>query len=173
MAGETTPKIGNERKFLVRWIPLEIVTANYTQIQQGYMAINSDGTELRLRRTHAGTSRKFTYSQTDNTFPDLRRQRGPERPVSKKLFEESWFLTEGSQIGKVRYEIPITPPFVAELDLFTGSLAGRHLVEVELPAEVSWDEFSQPAWFGLEVTLDDRFKDQQLAIHGWPEEPIA
>ncbi len=56
----------------------------------------------------------------------------------------------------------------AELDVFAGTLTGLVLVEVEFDADDAMAAFEPPAWFGAEVTDDDRYSNASLAVDGMP-----
>ena len=53
--------------------------------------------------------------------------------------------------------------------MFAGELTGLVFAEVEFPDEAAAAEFVQPAWFDRDVTFDDRFKNNRLAL--WEEAP--
>jgi adenylate cyclase len=56
-----------------------------------------------------------------------------------------------------------------ELDVYEGPLAGLVTAEVEFPSERDGSAFEPPAWFGEEVTDDDRYKNEALAREGIPD----
>lgn len=51
----------------------------------------------------------------------------------------------------------------AELDVFSGTLAGLVLVEVEFSSDRAMVAFDPPGWFGTEVTDDRRYSNAALA----------
>jgi adenylate cyclase len=57
----------------------------------------------------------------------------------------------------------------AEVDVYTGRLAGLIVVEVEFSTRQEAEEFEPPAWFGDELTGDPRWSNAALAAHGKPE----
>ena len=77
-------------------------------------------------------------------------------------------------IEKTRYRLPagdglVIDGLVIELDVYAGSLSGLQVAEVEFGDEDAARRFRPPAWFGREVTDDDRFKNRSLAVDGLPE----
>jgi CYTH domain-containing protein len=55
-----------------------------------------------------------------------------------------------------------------ELDVFEGELEGLVVAEVEFDSDAAADSFEPPEWFGDEVTGDDRYLNETLAIQGRP-----
>ncbi len=66
-------------------------------------------------------------------------------------------------IVKTRLFIPLDRGLTAELDVYHGKLDGLVVAEVEFPTEEAANLFEKPAWFGAEVTYDDRFRNKNLA----------
>lgn len=83
--------------------------------------------------------------------------------------EEFYRLLNRAQwrIDKVR-RIACEGNHVFEMDEFLGALSGLHIVEVEFASTEEADAFVPPAWFGREVTHDERFKCVSLATNGLP-----
>ena len=69
---------------------------------------------------------------------------------------------------KRRHSIPLDGGLIAELDVYRDALQGLEVVEVEFPSEPDADAFTAPAWFGAEVTGDERFSNRELAERGRP-----
>jgi CYTH domain-containing protein len=65
-------------------------------------------------------------------------------------------------IEKIRYRIQIGP-VIWEVDEFLGDNEGLILAEVELRNE--YEQVILPGWVGEEVTHDDRYYNNYLAIH--------
>ena len=65
--------------------------------------------------------------------------------------------------------LPFGDGLTAELDLYDGPLEGHQLVEVEFDDDDAADSFQPPAWFGREVTDDNRYTNSSLARYGWPD----
>jgi len=152
-----------ERKFLVPEAPDGVDAHPSTAIEQGYLAIHDDGTEVRIRRRDGGST--LTVKSGGG-----RTRAEEELELDDATFERLWPLTEGRRIEKVRHVIPTDAPGVEiELDTYGGDLGGLVVAEVEFAGEAEADAFEPPAWFGPEVTDDKRFKNQRLAVDGRPD----
>jgi CYTH domain-containing protein len=155
-----------ERKFLVPEPPADLRRRPSTRIEQGYLAVGDDGTEVRVRRRdgHAtltvkgGRGRSRTEEEID---------------IDAARFERLWPLTAGRRLEKTRYVIPAAGDLELEVDVYTGALAGLTVAEVEFAGEEEANAFERPDWFGHEVTDDVRFKNQRLACDGAPVDPGA
>lgn len=150
-----------ERKYLVASMPAGLGGHPPLEIAQGYIAIADDGTEVRVRRAD------------DETTLTVKRGRGLTRveeaiELDRSEFERLWPLTEGCRIVKARHRIPLGGDLVAEVDVYGESLAGLVLAEVEFPSEEAARAFTPLPWMGAEVTEDDRYKNQSLAVGGAP-----
>ncbi|MFQ5627543.1 MAG: CYTH domain-containing protein [bacterium] len=149
-----------ERKFLVKKLPPNLDRFPKLEIQQGYIAITHDGTEVRLRQ------KSSKFYQTVKNGEGLKR-REVEIAITREQFGKLWPLTEGKRIEKVRYEIA-HGAFTIELDIYRGALVGLLVAEVEFVSESESQSFMPPKWFGAEVTHDSRYKNKNLAVHGMP-----
>ena len=151
-----------ERKFLVDAVPDGLDGRRSTAIEQGYVAIDPDGTEVRIRR------RDGASTLTVKSGGGLARVE-EELAIDDAAFERLWPLTAGRRIEKVRHVIPTDVPGVEiELDDYRGDLDGLLVAEVEFPGEDEAHAFTPPPWFGADVTDDRRFKNQRLAVDGRP-----
>ena len=150
-----------ERKFLVPERPDDLDRHPSTAIEQGYLAIADDGTEVRIRRR--GGSATLTVKGAGG-----RSRVEEELDIDDERFERLWPLTEGRRIEKTRYEIPTEDGATIELDVYDGALAGLVVAEVEFDSEDAADHFAGPDWLGPEVTEDKRYKNQRLACEGRP-----
>ena len=152
-----------ERKFLVDAPPPDRAEHPSSALEQGYLAIHADGTEVRIRR------RDGTSLLTVKSGGGLVRVE-EELPIDDGVFERLWPLTEGRRLEKVRHLIHAEPPgLVIELDVYGGDLAGLVVAEIEFGSEAAAEAFTPPAWLGRDVTGDARFKNQRLAVDGRPE----
>lgn len=147
-----------EKKYRVNHIPPDIGSG--TLIEQGYLAVEPDGTEIRLRK------KANRYFQTVKKGSGLVRTE-VEVELTEAQFTALWPLTAGKRLSKYRHKLPVGP-HVCELDVFCGPLKGLVLAEVEFASIEESRRFAPPDWFGADVTGDDRFKNQYLALHGMP-----
>jgi len=164
-AGAVTERGGTEieRKFLVRELP-NLDDAKKQEILQGYLAVDGDGTEVRVRRIGE------RHVQTVKTGAGLRRGE-IEIDITPSQFDSLWPATEKRRLEKVRFELN-HDRYVIELDLYRGKLAGLQVAEVEFDSEEESAAFTPPAWFGREITEKSVYKNRNLAIHGLPEHAL-
>jgi adenylate cyclase len=149
-----------ERKFLVRELP-NLHDAKKQEILQGYLAVDADGTEVRVRRIGE------RHVQTVKTGAGLKRGE-IEIDITPSQFDSLWPATEKRRLEKVRFELK-HGRHVIELDLYRGTLAGLKVAEVEFDSEQESIAFTPPTWFGPEITEDSAYKNRNLAIHGLPK----
>jgi adenylate cyclase len=147
-----------ERKFLLGSLPPGLGAG--TRIEQGYLAIDPAGAEVRVRRRGEKTL------MTVKTGVGM--VRGEEEfPLDGELFERLWAMTEGRRVVKTRHLVPVGA-FCAEVDVFEGALSGLLTAEVEFPDEAAALAFEPPAWLGRDVTDDPRYANRALAVNGRP-----
>jgi CYTH domain-containing protein len=145
-----------ERKFLVKWLPDNLKRARHFIIEQGYLATESAGRQVRLRKTGKATSLTFKVGRSSH-----REER--EVKLSPKQFAALWPGTAGRRLRKVRYEIPWDNVKI-EIDIYRGRHAGLVVAEVEFPNTASCRRFKAPWWFGREVTGEKRYSNVRLAL---------
>lgn len=149
-----------ERKFRLRRPP-DLSGTDADPIEQGYLAIGTDG-EVRLRR------------KGEQTLLTVKRGAGLSRgeaevEVSREQFEALWPLTEGRRLRKRRHVLP-HDGLEIEVDLYEDELEGLIVAEVEFDSEEQARGFEPPAWLGDEVTGDERFLNESLAVGGAPDD---
>src|SRR5207249_5570109 len=133
-----------ERKFLVKWLPDNLKRSRSLVIEQGYLATESAGRQVRLRKQ--GHAASLTFKLRRGNHREEREVR-----LSPKQFAALWPGTAGRRLRKVRCEIP-WKNLVVEIDIYQGRHAGLVVAEVEFPDRVSCRKFKPPSWFGREVT---------------------
>ena len=153
------PDVEIERKFLVSHAPADLPPGE--PIEQGYLAVAPDGTEVRIRR-RAGRS-----TLTIKSGP-ARVRVEEELDIDDRRFEALWALTAGRRIAKTRHLVPLGDELTAELDVYAEELDGLLTAEVEFASEQASADFAPPDWLGHEVTGDARYANQSLALHGAP-----
>jgi CYTH domain-containing protein len=158
MKSPTTTEI--EKKYRVSRIPRDVERLTGTLIEQGYLAISADETEIRLRR------------KGDRFFQTVKKGRGLVRTeveieLTEAQFARLWPMTAGRRLSKLRYEIPLAGN-VCDLDVFRKPLSGLVLAEVEFSTIEDSRRFVPPDWFDEDVTEDDRYKNKHLATRGMP-----
>lgn len=149
-----------ERKWLVDEPP-KVSKRKKVTIHQGYLAVNRNGTEVRLRR------QDDKHFQTVKTGTGL--QRGEiEVKLSRKQFNALWPATRGHRLEKVRHTLKWRGNKI-ELDVFKKKLSGLLIAEVEFKSKPEAEAFSPPEWFGEEVTDDKSYKNVNLALRKKPK----
>lgn len=157
-----------ERKWRVEAVPPELLERPGEPIDQGYLAIAGDGSEVRLRRR--GQRCFLTFKAGRGMV-----RRELEAELESAQFEALWPGTEGRRLEKVRRVVPLGCgrglELKLELDVFGGRHTGLAIAEVEFPDEAAAHAFRPPAWFDAEVTDDDGYRNQRLALDGMPGAP--
>ncbi len=148
-----------ERKFLVTKTPVDLKSYKSQEIEQGYI-IAEEQLEIRVRR------KGDKFFQTIKGSGDLKRSE-IEIELSENQFNTLWPLTEGKRVEKRRYEIPYNN-IIIEVDIYSGTLAGLIVAEVEFSSEEESKLFSPPNWFGKEITTDKRYKNKNLSLNRFP-----
>jgi adenylate cyclase len=150
-----------EKVFKVRRIPQNIDQYPSTNIVQGYLAIEPDGAEARLRKI--GDRYVESYKGSGRL-----ERRELEIELSRDQFDALWPATEGRRLEKVRYKIDSGGQTI-ELNIYKGKLEGLALAEIEFRSRAESEGFESPDWLGEEVTEDKRYKNQNLAQKGAPQ----
>ena len=145
-----------ERKFLVSGA-LSFEGAGRV-MHQGYIALDPDGTEVRLRR-EAGL----------NTL-GIKRGPGIERheteiDIEDDVAEGLWALTEGRRLEKSRY-LRIERGVRVEIDVYAGPLSGLVVAEVEFETLEAAEAFEPFEWLGEEISGNPRYRNNVLARLG-------
>src|SRR5919198_3078972 len=148
-----------ERKFRVPDPPPWLSGCRSETIEQGSLAIGGGGEEVRLRRIDG------------SDVLTVKRGRGEERleveiQLTDDQFRALWPLTEGRRLEKRRHRVEGDP--LIEVDVYRGDLAGLVIAECEFPSLAASHRFEPPQWLGEELTADDRYANQQLALRGLP-----
>jgi adenylate cyclase len=144
-----------ERKFLVKELPSNLKDYENTPIEQGYIAVKRDGTQVRLRK--AGSRHTLTVKRGRG----LKRQE-LEIDLIPEQFNELWPATEGRRLKKTRYDIPFADRTI-EVDVYNGRNKGLVVAEVEFDDDEQCKNFNPPDWFGKEVSGKTRYSNVKLA----------
>jgi CYTH domain-containing protein len=150
-----------ERKFRIERPPDWLEEHPATELHQGYIVVTDDA-EVRLRK--ADGEHKLTVKRGKG---EVRREE--EIGLEAEQFEALWPLTESQRVSKRRYRVPLeATDLTAEVDVFEGDLEGLVVAEVEFGSEDQGAAFEPPAWFGRELTGDERYATASLARTGLP-----
>src|SRR3954470_22168243 len=145
-----------ERKWVLERPPEGLERHPGKRIEQGYVALDDAGAEVRVRR--AGGKHTLTVKSA----PGLVRVE-EELALEPGQFDSLWALTDGRRVVKTRYDVALDG-LTAEVDIYDGHLAGLVTVEVEFPSEEASEGFRAPDWFGREVTGDKGYANRALAV---------
>ena len=151
-----------ERKFLVNEVPENVESFPSEKISQGYLSVTDDGTEVRLRK------KEQAYFLTVKSGRGMKRNE-TEIELSAEQFNALWPQTAEKRVEKRRFNISAANVII-ELDIYSGPLEGLKTAEVEFPNQDEADAFTPPLWFDTEITLDERYKNKNLALNGLPSE---
>jgi len=154
--GRTVNNREIERKFLLRRVPDTLKRSRCYNIEQGYLATESAGRQVRLRKR--GHSASLTFKVGRGSHREER-----EIKLTPKQFAVLWPGTAGRRLRKVRYEVPWDNVMI-EVDIYRGRHAGLVVAEVEFPDSASCRRFKAPWWFGREVTGEKRYSNVRLAL---------
>jgi adenylate cyclase len=144
-----------ERKFLLKRLPDELRRSRCYIIDQGYLASESAGRQVRLRKK--GKTASLTFKVGRGAHREER-----EIKLSIKQFAVLWPGTAGRRLRKVRCEIP-WKDLVIEIDIYRGRHSGLIVAEVEFRNRTSCRKFKPPSWFDREVTGEKRYSNVRLA----------
>lgn len=144
-----------ERKFLVLQLPEDLVRHPHAMLEQGYLALETGGVQVRLRKT--GTNLSLTYKRNRDAAREER-----EVTLTPEQFEVLWPATAERRLSKTRYDIPLGE-LVVEVDVYGGRHEGLVVAEVEFSDEKEAADFAPPPWLGDDVTHDPRYSNQLLA----------
>ncbi|MEP6810685.1 MAG: CYTH domain-containing protein [Chthoniobacterales bacterium] len=145
-----------ERKFLLTRMPENLTSYPHRSIEQGYLAVEGGGVQVRLRR--AGEVCSLTYKRG---MGNAREER--EIALTAEQFAALWPGTEGRRLTKTRYEVPCGERMV-EVDVYTGRHEGVVVAEVEFPDEASCRDFIPPDWIGEDVSGAERYSNVVMAL---------
>jgi adenylate cyclase len=153
----TTARNGREieRKFLIKRLPAMLKRFQHSSIAQGYLANETGGRHVRVRKRGKTASLTFKLGRSTN-----REER--EIKLSPKQFAALWPATKGRRLRKLRYYIP-WKNLTIEIDIYRGENEGLVVAEVEFPTQTACRKFKPPGWFGPEVTGVKRYSNVRLA----------
>lgn len=140
-----------ERKFLVNDLSV-IENCLFDEIKQAYL-FNENQKSLRIRiknekafLTIKGQISGFSRNEFEYEVP---------KEEAVEMIEEFQLKV----LEKRRYYFSAIP-FIWEIDVFLGGLAGIVVAEIELPSEET--KFELPSWIGEEVTFDKKYLNAEL-----------
>lgn len=144
-----------ERKFLIRHLPAPLDSMKGTPIAQGYLSIEPQGNQVRLRKK--GVDAILTVKRGQGIVREEH-----EIALTPTQFEALWPLTTGRRLTKVRYETPYDGKIV-EIDVYGGINEGLIVAEVEFETESAAEAFIPPEWLGKDVSNCPEYGNPYLA----------
>lgn len=169
-----------ERKFIISPSSLEEIKGSLPLIEkrkitQAYLEI-TDECEVRIRKTEKNS--QVSYECTVKTKLDDDKNglvRGEVTEViTAEEFDEAMQKHIGNVINKTRLAFALDGNTL-EVDVYQGDLKGLLSAEIEFNSTEASEKFETPAWLDLdhEVTYRKDFKNQQLALHGIPQDYLS
>ena len=146
-----------ERKYLLREIPEWVKACPYWDIAQSYV---SRSPVIRIRRIAENGQERFILTVKGR---GLSMREEHEIEMTRLEYLQLLSKAEGRVIEKRRYRVPLEDGLVAEVDEFSGDLAGLMLVEVEFESEAAMRAFRAPEWFGRDVTEEGTYQNSRLS----------
>ncbi len=153
-----------ERRWILPGMPVTPLGTS-TVIEQCYLAVNDDGSEVRLRNEG-----NIAYWQTFKEAGTVTRPQ-EEVQISREHYRALCTKAVSKPVRKRRYLLHGLPGGPYHLDEHLGSLQGLIKLEKEFSTPQAAAEFSLPDYFGseiAEVTTDPRYTTAQLALNGVP-----
>ncbi|MFL6527521.1 MAG: CYTH domain-containing protein [Chthoniobacterales bacterium] len=144
-----------ERKFLLKHLPGGLSNYPHEEIEQGYLAVERGGVQVRLRKK--GNVHSLAYKRGNKTAREEREIR-----LTAEQFDALWPATKGRRLTKTRFDVPWKDHTI-EVDIYTGRHDGVVVAEVEFHDERSCREFEAPDWFGEDVTGKSRYSNVVMA----------
>jgi CYTH domain-containing protein len=149
------PPVKVERKFLVAEVPKVLGLRDGVRVSQGYLAVEKDGSEVRIRKTDQGAS-LFVKNAAGKAQVEV------EVPLTRDQINALWPLTEGRRMSKVTYQLDVADTPVT-LDMYEGQLSWLHIAEAEFQGRAVAEAFTPPPWFKREVSDLPAYKHSNLA----------
>ena len=143
-----------ERKFLISALPNEVGQQTKMEIEQGYLALDANGNEVRLRRI------SNTYFLTVKSNGTIQRQEY-EVELTSSQFHTLWEGTLGRRLEKDRF-ILFRPSHKIEIDVYRQPLKGLIVAEVEFDSMEAANQYQKEAWMSQEVTHLNFLKNKNL-----------
>ncbi len=144
-----------ERKFYLAGPPPFLAKLKPVPIRQGYLAIEKDGNEVRIR------DREGMYWLTVKS-PGAVERTEVEFALSPVDFDRLWPLTLGRRVTKERF-LHSEQGYQVEIDRYREALEGLYTAEVEFSSREAARDFVIPGWMGIEITENPHFKNKSLA----------
>ncbi len=143
-----------ERKFWVQQLPEAFLQLPHSNIRQGYLSLDPDGKEVRLRQ------KDHSYWLTVKGSGELERKEY-EVELSYAQFVTLWPAVEEKIIHKVRYALRLQEKLV-EIDVYERPLKGLIVAEIEFDSTEAARSFRPANWMTKEITHLNFMKNKNL-----------
>jgi len=144
-----------ERKFLLKQLPPLFDQMKSAPIEQGYLAIEPHGNQVRLRKK--GETVSLTVKRGDGLV-----RAEHEIELTPEQCAALWPLTAGRRLTKQRYETPYAGRII-EIDVYGGKNSGLVVAEVEFDSAQAAHAFVPPDWFAQDVSERPEYSNRNLA----------
>lgn len=149
-------------KFLVARMPEHLDCYDKREMEQGYLCVQP---VVRIRKSNEDYI--LTYKGkwgTENIQLEAHVNQEMEMPLTEEAYLHLKEKVDGHLITKTRYLIPLPDGHTGELDVFHGKLEGLCFIEVEFTNAEDARTFQPPAWFGENVSRDERYTNSYLSF---------
>ena len=148
-----------ERKFLVAGDGWRDQATGARRLRQAYL-VKDGPASVRIRVVDEDSARLTVKGTASTDGPALSRAEF-EYPVPLEDALAMLELRAGRIVEKTRYLVPAGSGRTWEVDVFTGTLEGLVIAEIEL--DKADEAVALPEWIGREVTGDPRYGNMALA----------
>lgn len=146
-----------EKKFLVKNIDFDLQQYHSYEMEQGYLNVSP---VVRIRRKNEDYI--LTYKSKAADCEGVCVNQEVEVPLNQESFLHLKEKIDGHMVEKTRYIIPYGE-YKIELDIFRGDYEGLVVAEVEFPTVEAAESFSEPSWFGKNVSDDYHYRNAYMA----------
>jgi len=151
-----------EKKFLLRGMPEHLEQFEKRELEQGYLCVRPT---VRVRKSDDAYILTYKGKQgTEDIHLDAQVSQEIEMPLTEEAYLHLREKADGHLVRKTRYLIPLPDGHTGELDVFHGRLEGLRFIEVEFAGPEDAEAFQPPAWFGENVSKDERYTNSYLAF---------
>jgi len=144
-----------ERKFLLKEMPPGFDPSAGDPIEQGYLAVEPNGNQVRLRKK--GETASLTVKHGEGLV-----RAEHEIELTPAQYAELWPLTAGRRLTKRRCEI-FHAGRTLEIDVYGGKNSGLVVAEVEFESAEAARAFVPPEWFAGDISERPEYSNRNLA----------
>lgn len=159
-----------ERKFLVTKVPKDLRQFKRAEITQGCLAIRNGngGNAIRIRRKEVGERVEHYVTVKRRIGKGGLERYENDVPITPMAYDRLSKSIMGTMLRKTRYYIPDRKNTI-ELDVYSGSLKGLVVAEVEFKHMGKAQTYVPPKWMHKEITGIKGYSNWSLALNGLPK----